>query len=515
MKKMAWGFEALSILLTLVLLGSLQHAVADPRPDFAIKATITGTARVITLSNQLSATFDRVDNTNIPLTAGYSLLENMQNALVQIGTKVTTAGMAISTALNALAANSSNNVTEFFQAVTTAINTFSTLLQSGLTEHLTVLQQQGNFITDKFTDGFNEIKPRLAALSGALDRLKAGVTAARDAPGNTATAVSTTNLRKHVTPKMVQDVQDALTLLNADIPLIQFIVESTQKRLALADVFVADMAQEAQDNAALVATEYANLKTEVTSIGESVGNAFVDLVTPVYDAQLAAIGEVQTTIESLSSYPIDLQPALNSLALLMDANAIATLSTSIEGVFTAYNTALDGSIASASSIEDFFVDEACEALQQLVVALAASGNYAQYCFTKYASKVYNQFALAYYLISDCYENEKVRLHRLQDLTALIIDMIIYDIEDLGEAITSCAPLNDGASCLTLIGPFYEILATTIDDKQGYLLDYITDETEHSQQRLSACVKVTRYTMVSELVPISINLGTCTVTGYAA
>ncbi|KFB46419.1 hypothetical protein ZHAS_00014418 [Anopheles sinensis] len=517
--KMNWGCNALPLLVLVVVLGTtLQHARAEPRPDFGIKAVLSGTPRVITLSTTLSNTFDKVDNTNLPLVSGYNLLNNMKTALLQIGTKITTKGTAITTALNTLAADKSNvNAAPLFQAVSTAITELSQLVQTGLTAELAVLKQLNSksLIVDGLGDGFRSIVEKLNGLSGALDRLKAGVIAARDAPGNSPTAVSSNNLRKFITSTMVPDVQDALTRLNGEVPSVQYVIESAQKRLVVADAFISDIKDEAQENVGFVRDDFQDLQNKATIVGENIAAGFDDLVTPVYNAQLAALSAVQSTIEGISTYADDLQPALTSLDLLLEADFLGTLTTSLEDEFANYNTALDGSIGTDTAIKSFFVAEACGVVKSLVNSLAASGDYAEYCFVKYSNKAYSQFGIAYYLLSQCYQVEQVRLERLQDLTATITQMIIYDIEDLGEAISSCAPLNDGAPCLTLIGPHYEVLATTIDDKQTYLLNYVDKELKLSLQRVGACVAVSKYSMVVALQPIPANLATCNASGYAA
>uniref|UniRef100_A0A182Q0Z9 Protein TsetseEP domain-containing protein n=1 Tax=Anopheles farauti TaxID=69004 RepID=A0A182Q0Z9_9DIPT len=502
-----------TVLPMLLVLGALQSTHAEPSPDFGIKNTILGSTNVIRQSTRVSATFDLVDTMNLSLTGGYALLENMKSAVLYVANKVATTGMALATAINTLAVDKSSDVNAAFNPVYGAIGALRTLLQTGFTDQYTALQEQGNSITAQLNDAFKSIQSRLTLFSAALDRMKAGVIAARDAPGNPPNAISTENLNRYVTTKLTFDLQDALAKLSADIPLVTYVVEETQRKLSIADVFLGDMRNEAQmvmDND--VKTWKGFFDTDVSSIPTSTGGQLTDNLGTVYNAQMQAIGTVQATIEALSTYTDDLKPALDSLALTLSASALNTVENAVTEAFTTYLSSVDASIAGLASIEQFFVSETCSGLRSVIDALVANSVYSNFCFSKFSPRLFNQFALSFYSVSECYDVETIRLYRLRDLLVVIVNMIIYDIEDLGEAISSCAPLGDGAACLTLIGPYYELLAITIDEKQAYLLNFLEEETNLSVQRLGSCVTTVKYMTTISVAAIIANLGTCTVNG---
>ncbi|EAL39645.2 AGAP008138-PA, partial [Anopheles gambiae str. PEST] len=158
----------------------------------------------------------------------------MKAAVLYIGSNVTAAGMTFTTALNTLAADRSNNVNGTFAPVYQAITAMRTLLQTGFTDQFAALSKQGPFITKQFNDAFRSILDRLTLFTGALDRMKTGVTSARDAAGNPPNGISSDNLARYVPLKLSIDLQDALSRLNADIPLVTYIVEETQRRLSTA-----------------------------------------------------------------------------------------------------------------------------------------------------------------------------------------------------------------------------------------------------------------------------------------
>ncbi|XP_052899509.1 uncharacterized protein LOC128305912 [Anopheles moucheti] len=504
-----------SVFPVLLLLGALQRIEAEPRPDFGIKATIAGTANVVKQSNKASSTFDIVDNVDLPLTNGYKLLENMKAAVIYIGSKVTTNGMAFTTALNTLAADKSNDVNAAFAPVYNAITTLRTLLQSGFTAQLTALEKQGTFITKQLLDAFKSILDRLTLISGALDRLKAGVIAARDAPGNPPNGISTANLNRYVTSKMTFDLQEALARLYGDIPLVEFVVSGTQGRLSMADVFLGEISTEANTAISDAKNTKDMLQSDVNTISMNIVAPFNDRVTPVYSDQLQAIGNVQSTLQALSTYTDDLKPALDSLALLLNTDGITTVTNAIGAAFDTYNSDMDGSIASATSVGQFFIAETCDGLRKVIDALVADSPNSNFCFSKFSPRLFNQYALAFYTVSECYDFETFRLYKLQDLMAQVVNMIIYDVEDLGDAISTCALLTDGAPCLTLIGPHYEKLATTVDEKQDYIVNFIQAETKFSLQRLGACVTTSKYTIIISVAAIVSNLNSCIQTGAVA
>uniref|UniRef100_A0A182NUF6 Uncharacterized protein n=1 Tax=Anopheles dirus TaxID=7168 RepID=A0A182NUF6_9DIPT len=486
---------------------------AEPSPDFGIKATVLGTANVVKQSGKVSATFDLVDNMNIPLTGGYALLDNMKTAVLYISSKVTSTGMAVSTALNTLAADRSNDVNGAFAPVYAAINALRTLLQSGFTAQYAALQKQGNFITTQLGDAFKSILDRLTVLVTALDRMKAGVTAARDAPGNPPNGISPDNLSRNVPAKLTFDLLDALSKLEGVISLVTFVVEDEQRKLSTADVFLGEMRTEGQT---VIGNDVHSAKglfdSERGTIATNVAGQFADPLGVVYGTQMQALGLVQSTVQAFDTYTNDLKPALDSLSLLLNADGIAALATAVADTFGEYGTAVDASIASTASVEQFFIGETCVGLRSVIDALVANSPHSPFCFAKFSPKLFNQFALSFYAVSECYDVETIRLYRLQDLLTLVIGMIVYDVEDLGEAISSCAQRTTGPACLTLIGPYYEQLATTIDEKQAYVLSYLEEETKISLQRLGSCVTTAKYMTAISVAAIISNLGTCTVRG---
>ncbi|XP_035915742.1 uncharacterized protein LOC118513715 [Anopheles stephensi] len=505
--------SALPATLLLLLLGVLlQRTEADPSPDFGIRATISATSNVVRQSSKVGTAFDYIDDMNLALTGGYQLLENMKEAILFVGSKVATAGVAFSTALNTLATDRSNDVNGAFAPVYNAIAALRTLLQSGFAAQFTTLQKQGTFITNQLTDSFKSILARLTLFKDALDRLKAGVTAARDAPGNPPNGISSENLNRFVTTKMMFDLQDALSRLSADAPLVEYIVEETQRKLSVADVFVGEMRTEAEIVVGDTTNAKERFETDVGTVSTNTVALFTDRVKPVYNEQLQTIAPVQSTLEAITTFPDDLKPALDQLAEVLNEAGITLVTTTITNAFTKYDDDLDESIASATSVESFFIAETCGGLVSVIDALVANSPNSNFCFSKFSPRLFTQYALSFYIVSECYDIETERMYKLQDLLALIVGMIIYDAEDLGEAISTCALLTDGAHCVTTIGPYYEKLATAVDEKQDYIINFIQSETNYSLQRISSCVNAAKYTTVTSVAAIVSNLNTCSLNG---
>ncbi|XP_050077603.1 uncharacterized protein LOC126564570 [Anopheles maculipalpis] len=503
-----------SVLPVLLLLVGvlLQPSYADPSPDFGIKATITATTNIVRQIGTLNTAFDNVDDMSLTLSAGYTVLDDMKAAIIFIGSKVTAAGKVLTSALTTLAGDRSNDVNGAFAPVYNAIGALRTLLQTGFTAQFTTLQRQGIFITNQLTDSFKAILTRLTLISGALDRLKAGVTAARDAPGNPPNGISPDNLSRYVTSKMTFDLQDALSRLTSDLPLVQFIVEETQRKLSIADQFLGDMRIEAETVIGDTTNAEQRFESDVSTVSTSVVAALNERVKPSYNEQLQTIGTVQSKLEAIGTYTDDLKPALDRLAELLNEAGITARTIEIENAFTQYNNDLDGTIASVTAVERFFIDESCSGLVSVIDALVANSPYSNFCFSKFSPRLFTQYALSFYIVSECYDIETERIFRLQDLMSLIVGMIVYDVEDLGDAIITCALLTDGSNCVTTIGPYYEKLATTVDEKQAYMVNFILSETKFSLQRVSSCINKAKYSTVISVVAIVENLKTCSKNG---
>ncbi|XP_049532939.1 uncharacterized protein LOC125949696 [Anopheles darlingi] len=498
-----------AIALLLVVLGTLlQGTAAEPNPDLGINLRIPATSTIATAAKDMKTTFDDLDAYNTPLVNDYPAMVKIKTGITNITIGIAAGGMALADQVLYLTQNNSNNVNAAFAPVFASIVSFRNLLQTGLTVPMAAISSQSNITRDKLNINFRDLVTRLNTLNSTMEALRAGLAAARTA-SVTSPPLNTNLLNKFVFPYHYTDVKDALLAIKATIGSTTNIARELIDNIKDADDFITTASDAALSEMDTVTLTDQSFEGELINIGASINVAVTDMVDQLYIPQTEILTTSKSMLESISTYNSSFKPTLITL------NTTLNNAYNFEGLFTNYTVTLNRSIASTASIDNLFKQEFCPVILAQIRSLLASGPYATFCYKKYSDLLTNQFSITSYDQVECKDIEQTRLYTLQQMTDLIVRMIIYDVENLTEAVSVCLKLSDGSHCVTAMGTHYQTLTSTVQGKLAYLQEYTMQETGFTLQRLSLCVTAAKFAQVIAVEGLRVDMASCDISGANA
>ncbi|XP_052897722.1 uncharacterized protein LOC128304564 [Anopheles moucheti] len=493
---------------TLTILCVVQSILAYPRPDFAINGAVSGSATVKSTSTELGQAATATGTATFTLTSGYTKLTTVSNALQAVGDAVVAAGTAVATALNDLAGDASGQTATVFGTVNTKIDAFTALLNSPISGNLaTLTTNTGPDIPKQFQDAFTATKSSLSALKSALATLKSNVEAAKTAAGSG--AVSAAIIRAKVPAKSVNDVITAIRNLKSNMPLIQYVIESSLDNLRLVDSFIKELNTEISNTVTgRYKTSYqafqANLDTEATNINSKLSSGVGSPVSSI-------ISTIKTDLDANAKYTSDLATPIGNLATAV-LTTVSNKATAITGFFTSYSTAVP---AIFSDLATTLGTSLLGAIRSVTDAQIANGGYSDFCFSKYSPQVFAQVALTIDAFDVCYEVEVNRLINFESSVQNIAVQISYNTADLLDNLSACLALpttDTKGACFTALAPYYTAIATKADSLLTSLSNLVAAEVTASQKRLGACLNTAISTTALVCAGIKSNTVSCMSTG---
>ncbi|KFB46418.1 hypothetical protein ZHAS_00014416 [Anopheles sinensis] len=485
---------------------------ALPFPDFGIPGPVANSAKVQSIANFIKTDFANVDEYGVDLTSDFKDLATIRDIMYSISQEVATAGEAIGTAFAALATSTGPSIDTVFGTATSAITSMEALLSQSFTDEFATLEAIiGTYVTTEFRDSFGEMGIALANLRLALGRLKPGIEQAKVASKNSAT-IAPAIINKYVTPKMIQDVQDTLQRTRSNIQVITYTVTNTLGKLEIADDFIIEITDKVATDITEVETEFENYSTTtLTAVGESSDGAAAALQAG-YATETDAIALIQSELDASTDFTDNFAPELTKVDDVLGTQALAALTLDITDAVTAY---LDLVGAVDDDVSAFFSDEGCQPVLALVHVLIDNGYYATFCFEKYSPFAFNMFADFVDLVGDCYANELVKFDYLYEAVDPLVQLILFDVEDLAEALTTCVGYPDSSHCFSMIAPLYDKLFALTTAKRDYLKELFMHETDSSVQRFSACYHAQKFSIRQIMHELLANIDACETDGSMA
>uniref|UniRef100_A0A182JIV3 Protein TsetseEP domain-containing protein n=1 Tax=Anopheles atroparvus TaxID=41427 RepID=A0A182JIV3_ANOAO len=491
------------------LLCCLGRGVALPFPDFGIPGPVSNSAKVRTGALAISNDFNNVDEYGIELLSSYSTLAIVRDTLYSISEEVASAGKAIGTAFATLATSTGPSIDTVFNGATSAITSMEALLSTSFTEEYTTLENAiGSYVTDEFRDSFTELTGALNSLRQAVGRLKPAVEQAKTASKNSAT-IAPTLISKYVTPKMIQDVLDGLVRTRANIQVITYTVTNSLSKLEVADEFIIDITAEAEMQSVGVESAFEEFSIATTSVASDTSDELVEALQEGYGLETDAIALIQTELDASTDFTINFVPQLSTVDGILGTAALASFGLDINDRIADYLELLG---AVDDDVTTFFSDEACLPIFELVHVLIDNGPYATFCFEKYAAQVFNLFPNFVSLASNCYADESVKLDALYVAVLPLVQLILFDVEDLSESLTTCISYPDDALCFSMISPLYETLLALTTTKRDYILQLFEHETDASVQRFSACYHAQKFRLRQVMYELETDVELCETEG---
>ncbi|XP_053662021.1 uncharacterized protein LOC128711182 [Anopheles marshallii] len=469
---------------TLTILCVVQSTLAYPRPDFGINGVVSGSALVKSTSNELSAAATATGSASFTPNSGYTKLSTVSNALQAIGDAVVDAGTAVASALNTLSTDTGGPTSTVFGAVNTKIDAFTGLLNGPFSGNLaTLTSNTGADIPKQFQDSFTATKTSLSALKSTLATLKTNIDAAKTAAGGSS-SVSAAIIRAKVPAKSVNDVVTAIRNLKTNMPLIQYVIESSLDNLRLIDSFVKDINTEVTGT---VTGRYKisyegfqlNLGTEASTINSK-------LTAGVGSPVSSIISSIKADLDANAKYTSDLATPIGNLANSI-LNTVSAKTTVITTAFTIYSTAVANVFADLASTLGSSI---CGAIKSVSEAQIANGGFSDFCFSKFSPRVFAQVALTIDAFDVCYEKEVNRLISFESSVQNVAVQISYNTADLLDNLSACLALpttDTKGACFTMLGPYYTAVGTKVDSLLTSVSNLVAAEATASYNRLGACL----------------------------
>uniref|UniRef100_A0A182NUG1 Secreted protein n=1 Tax=Anopheles dirus TaxID=7168 RepID=A0A182NUG1_9DIPT len=432
-----------AILWSWLLLG-IGHA--EPVPDFAINVAISGSATVSSLALETKVLFQSISSSTLQLKSGYNRLAAVTTALEQISSKIVTAGTALTQAISTMSLNNNGPIATYFNDISTALSTLQGLVGNGLSSQMATLNQNiDNFVTAKLQDSFRSMSTSLGLLSQAVAAMRTAVTSAKNASGSSPT-VSPTTAKKYVTARIITDLTNAIRLLKSDIPIMVLVVHATLGSFQDADVYLTGITGEAELRVQDIVGYGSDFETDVNAFaGALKTNTRTELDTPYQALKLDYANELKATVEADTDFKSAIDGLFTKLdTLLADGATISSTFDSTVNAYLAHVLALDDDLTT------FYGTSMCSVIKMVVQVVIKNGPYAQFCFSKFAQKVFNLFVTHTYDAADCYRLQVYRLEQLRTAIHSIVQLILHDIEELLENVQQCVRLNDYPHCV----PFF-------------------------------------------------------------
>uniref|UniRef100_A0A182SMP5 Protein TsetseEP domain-containing protein n=1 Tax=Anopheles maculatus TaxID=74869 RepID=A0A182SMP5_9DIPT len=492
---------------TLTILCAVQSILAYPRPDFAINGVVSGTAQVKTAAGELNTAIGKTGEGSVTPTSGYILLTTISNNLQAIGDAIVGSGTELGNALNNLAADSTGPVATVFDGVIAKLDAFDGVLKGTFSGKLSAIgTDTGVYIPKQFADAFKTTGITLAALKSALSTLKADVQSAKTASGSS-TSVSSAIIRAKIPAKSVNNVLTQIRQLKANMPLIQFVIDSSLDNLNMVDTFIIEMKKEVDRGTGLYTTSIqafqANLGVEALNVGNKVSIGIGSSITSL-------ISTIKAELDTVTKYTEDLAPKISAL----DTAFTTTLATKVGAASSAYNTYSTNVPTLITDLVASLGQALCSPIKAVSLVQIANGGFSDFCFSKYSPRVFAQVSLTIDAFDVCFEKELSRLITLEGVVLSIAEQIAFNTADLFDNLSVCLDLptaNQGA-CFTTLTPYYTKLAEKSEAHLTTIANLVTAETKASFNRLGACLFVSLSSTTLSATDIASTATSCLTAG---
>uniref|UniRef100_A0A182RTX4 Protein TsetseEP domain-containing protein n=1 Tax=Anopheles funestus TaxID=62324 RepID=A0A182RTX4_ANOFN len=467
----------------------LQCTVSgEPRPDFALGATLFGTVRVSgAISDTQSVVTGINANLQLTLNSNFPGLANLLQLTQEVGETIADLLESVLNPLAVLAPSSSSEDVEFFNSVLGAVQSVQGFLSDRLNEinsEVGGIVYSGSLPT-QFADALGRVGSGLHELASALQALQTAVRAILSQSSEECEPCSPKSIR----PKLVYRVVYAVRTLRAYLPVVTYTLTTTVENIAIADQFVVRLTEEAED--VQEPSQYVNLVLATTStVSTAVNNG---------------VGTVVTRYNTVRSEVL----ALQNLGSLMAYGGVQQMLTSFNTTLQQLSSAGPAFSAALADIaeqlrlallpdEDTPTVNDSEVVATLVRTLLANGRYARFCFYKYAELVFGLANTGMLGVETCVNKEMMRLQQLRRALLAQIPLLLFDLEDITAELRVCDSTPRVASresCVAMVAGYYNAVAASFRTKFNSLYVTGTAEADASKNRLLACVRVLQYEIV--------------------
>uniref|UniRef100_A0AAG5DAV8 Protein TsetseEP domain-containing protein n=1 Tax=Anopheles atroparvus TaxID=41427 RepID=A0AAG5DAV8_ANOAO len=482
------------------VLCAVQLTVALPRPDFGINIEVFSADRTDAVAVGVSVLLNELWNTNpITLNAGYQTLADLVEEIDAIGGEFAGRVSEVFSTISDLA-NADADVASSFTAVYSAISSLEGYVSTGVSTNFDNLVGflEDNEIVTMLQDAFGKIQNTLSDLGDALDELKLDIGEVVTEAGSG--SITKSLLRSILKPSKTTELTIQVQNLKADLPLVFYILMTTKDLVKMADDYIINSSNVAESAVEYINTGLSALVDEVEGYSLATSNVQA-IVTDVSEVNLDFAALDLSTIPAIQSetnhfgetYGVDLQTTI----------------TAMTGHFNNYMTDIP---TVADGYSNFYENDGCAHIYDIVTVLINFGPYAEYCFEKYGDQGIALFEQNARRANECVDREITRLLKLQEVLVSIAEMLVFSIEDLLQTVMVCVANADYCNDSD-IDTYLSDLHSAIDEYHLYDLEDIVDyETDAGLARLNSCFTAAKYGMLVEISELQSGIAYCEANG---
>ncbi|XP_035782007.1 uncharacterized protein LOC118461143 isoform X1 [Anopheles albimanus] len=490
-----------------------QGSTAMPKPDFGIRGTVApGRNGVIRAARRVISSLDNLDETSSSedLESGYHLLTDVRNDILTIGSSFQSAGVSLMNSIITLANSNGQSVDGAFAPVYNAIDQLAQLVKNGLNEQLDhLVENEVPFIAQQFRSSFGQLRKVLREFRADLQKLQSEVKAAENEHDDSG-AIPSNIVRRHVLTKTQNDVRNDVFNIHSATSAVRFVVQNTLTQLHEADEFLQDIVRKAR-------REYAeyhehdlehfekHIEHMVQRTLRHSSQAFEELAS----AQLTGYNELLPQLEQITGFSM----ASQSFVELLESYGPSIVNATNDQYNALLSSYITSALAVEQNVEGFFKENLCRLIRETIRVLIGSKS-SDFCFSRISPRVFKLFDQYYYSASQCYRSEKDRIRTLLKIVKILAETLLFNLEDLVDNLSVCAEMCTSAdACVQTLANFYGELGVLVLQEYDSIKHLVEHELAASIQRLTACVKATRYTTLYDIREISRQLRSCDKHGH--
>ncbi|XP_049297787.1 uncharacterized protein LOC125771311 [Anopheles funestus] len=484
-------------IIALCVLSLLQCITAEPRPEFALGASVPRTNRVGDAADEAQAIISSVNESSEDFTihSELPLLPSVLTVVQNVADEFETLATALVTSITTLASDSSGNVDTVFgeavDAVADAI-AFADDTLPGLTDPLVELI--GRALVEKFEDSLEHIGKSLQALQVILNDLKTGAENAVAEAGRT-TDISPTIISKNLKRTMVTQLVKALNLLRATVPVLKYTIDSTIEGISIADQYMLDLSDKVDSTIG----ENSSIADELDGIIEAIDDTVTDTMTAVG----SDLEDLQTEYDALTNLATtDSAGQLTTLMAMFAAN-LEDLGDRDPTILTMLNSLKDSLIDVYDVVAPLFFIYDSYLVDALITTLVSNGNYSQYCFYKYKDFLIALLESISIEAAVCVDKEVQRLDYFRETIEKMLGLLFFDFEDISDDLTLCNGISDEdnlGECAASMAAIYTRLEDAFGDMFTLGYDVVSREVRATSNRLKICMRLSQSALLDSEIP---------------
>uniref|UniRef100_A0A182P3K4 Protein TsetseEP domain-containing protein n=1 Tax=Anopheles epiroticus TaxID=199890 RepID=A0A182P3K4_9DIPT len=501
------------LVLTFGIICLLQGLSGEPRPEFGLTNTISGSDRMTLVRNAASTIPMEIMAISAgSLISGYGPLNTLNGCVAFLTIPFGNLLNFLFDGYDKLLVAKDGNIAGAFSNFETAISSIISYISvgvSGIRNQLRLNSFPG--IDSQLEDAYGRIAAGLLDLKSKSTLVREALIEVYNIVGSA--TVSADILRKHLPMKLVYDMVHSFSNFRAFLPLVTYILNYKVQNLKEADSYFVRLRTA--------------LSTDVTVEGEKLTTYIEKIISQIQttvesefsgdktNAQTAADISSLTNIKTATQYA-GLIAAANTLSGLFAVDALAAQTSTMKAAFSKITSS---SLNLINRLQRLVILNTNVLLRELIYTLLDNVKYGRYCFNKYKDLVHNMFEQSFNSAWLCVNNEYERLDYLKITLDGILELMAYDYEDFLTQVKVCESINSSPtnlnSCVTALANFYTEVFKMTTEKITIVYKLATDEAVASENRLLMCFQLVFIDGINVQQPkIQSALRTCSTDGPA-